>query len=146
MSVAPNWRANSNRDGFRSTAMTVEQPANFAAITAEIPTDPAPKTTRAVPAFGLRLLRTAPAPVWMPQPKGPRSASVSFDNSPSTLTTFRSVTIECLANEDCCKKVALMLSPCRCTECEPSGPLPLNVLAVNYTQYPRAPSAPLPHT
>jgi hypothetical protein len=43
--------------------MTSVQPFRFAAITAERPTDPVPKTTIDDPACGSRVLMTPPAPV-----------------------------------------------------------------------------------
>ena len=50
-----------------------------AAMMAAQPTAPAPNTARVRPGSGRRTLRTAPAPVWMPQPRG---ASVSEGRRP----------------------------------------------------------------
>lgn len=58
-----------------STAMMVVAPAIRAAITALIPTAPAPKLAKLLPVRTASELITAPAPVWMPQPSGPSSSS-----------------------------------------------------------------------
>ena len=50
--------------------MIVDAPAIPAASTAEMPTAPVPNTARLEPAGSASVFSTAPAPVWMPQPKG----------------------------------------------------------------------------
>ena len=99
--VAPNSRASARRAGSTSTAMIGAQPASLAAITADRPTDPTPNTARLDPAGQARVLNTAPAPVWMPQPSGPASSSGSASGMRSTL---RSVASAWVAKEDCWKK------------------------------------------
>src|SRR5262245_58443912 len=56
-----------------STAMIGSQPASFAAISAASPTEPVPNTAKDFSASGFITLITAPAPVWRPQPRGPRN-------------------------------------------------------------------------
>lgn len=82
--VAPNSRAASSRLAIRSIAMMVVHPVTCAASSAADPTAPAPKIAKDDPAGGARELSTAPAPVWMPQPSGPR---ISSGTSASTRTT-----------------------------------------------------------
>ncbi len=83
--VAPNSRASARRASWGSTAMMVAQPCRAAAITAAKPTDPQPKTAKLLPAWGFRVLITAPAPVCRPQPSGPSSSS---GTSESTFTVL----------------------------------------------------------
>ena len=47
----------------------------------------------------------APAPVWMPQPKGPSSSNAESETSSGTFTTFFSVHRQCVANDDWPKKL-----------------------------------------
>ena len=71
--VAPRDFARARRAGLRSIAITVlALRIEEAAIMAAIPTEPAPKIAIVASEEGgmLRVLRTAPAPVCMPQPKG----------------------------------------------------------------------------
>src|SRR5690606_12369267 len=73
--AAPGARGRSSRAGRTSTAMIVTVPAARAAITALRPTAPAPITAKVEPTPTFSARRTVPAPVWMPQPSGPRSSS-----------------------------------------------------------------------
>ena len=68
--VAPSSSASSRRPGTGSTTIAVSTPRCTAAISPASPTPPAPKTANEEPAAGFSTLRTAPAPVWMPQPSG----------------------------------------------------------------------------
>ena len=72
-----------------------------------MPTAPVPKTATAEPGLGWSTLSTAPAPVMMPQPRGPR---ISSGASSGTLTTPWAGAFVCSAKADCPKK------------CEPIGP------------------------
>ena len=70
--------------------MIVVHPIAAAAITAESPTEPAPKIAIDAPACGFSALSTAPAPVEMPQPSGP---IISSGTSLRIFTALRSVAI-----------------------------------------------------
>ncbi len=116
--VAPSSRASSSRDARRSTATIVVQPAIAAAITADSPTAPAPKTARLLPAGGRKTFSTAPAPVWIPQPNG---AAISNGIDSSSATMFRSRATECVAKLDWPKKCAWISSPSRESALDPSS-------------------------
>jgi hypothetical protein len=85
--------------------MIVEQPAIAAASTAAMPTAPVPNTARLAPDGTASVFSTAPAPVWMPQPKGATTSSGMWLSIPITL---RSRATEAVAKLDCPKK-------CPCT-------------------------------
>ena len=68
---------------------------------AAMPTAPAPNTAIVLPGSGRSTFMTAPAPVWMPQPRGARTCSGA---SSGTLTRQRSSTSACRASDDCPKK------------------------------------------
>lgn len=97
VSVAPSSRASRSRDASRSTATIVVAPVSRAAITAESPTAPAPNTTTEEPTGGRSALSTAPAPVPIPQARGPRIATGA---SAATGTSDEAGQIEYVANED----------------------------------------------
>ena len=105
--VAPSSSATASRLASISTPMIVVAPTTFAAMMAESPTDPVPKTANEAPAGMASALITAPAPVWIPQAKGPSSSS---GTSVGTLTTLRSWQRACVANDDWPKKLLWMLS------------------------------------
>ena len=67
--------------------MIIEAPAITAASTAAMPTAPVPNTARLAPGGTASVLSTAPAPVWMPQPKGATRSSGMWLEMP---TMFRS--------------------------------------------------------
>lgn len=101
--------------------MRVVHPAITAAITALMPTVPVPNTAMLLPAGGRRALSTAPAPVWIPHPSGPRSSSGAAG---SILTTFRSVASAWVAKDDWPKNAPWMAaSPLR-NVVLPSGRVP----------------------
>ena len=87
----------------RSTPTIVVHPASTPARTAASPTVPMPNTASELPAGMARLFRTAPAPVWTPQPNG---AATSRGIELSILTTLRSEATACVAKLDCPKKWA----------------------------------------
>ena len=107
IAVAPNSRASPSLVGCTSIPTIVVQPAIAAAITAASPTVPVPKTAMLLPAGAARLLSTAPAPVWIPQPKG---AATSVAMVSGSLTTFRSPATASVANDDWPKKCAWTVS------------------------------------
>ncbi len=90
-----------------STMMIVVAPAALAAIIPAIPTAPVPKIATEEPGVGFSTFSTAPEPVMMPQPSGPRMSS---GTSLGTFTAPRAGTLVNSANEDWPKK------------CEPTGP------------------------
>ena len=83
-------------------AIIVEAPCIWAAITDDNPTDPVPKTTKDDPFFTGRAFMTAPAPVRMPQPRGPSKLRSTVLG---TLTVFNSRQREKVAKDDCPKKL-----------------------------------------
>ncbi|MEV0640986.1 hypothetical protein AB0I77_39915 [Streptomyces sp. NPDC050619] len=113
-------------------ATTVVQPATTAAMTALMPTGPAPKTAMLLPAAGLSELRTPPAPVCMPQPSGPSS---SRGAARSTFTTLRSVARAYVAKDDCPKKTPCTSPASRCRGVLPSVRDPAKLYAKNWSQY-----------
>ena len=78
--------------------MIVEQAWIFAPITAARPTGPPPTIAIVDPAGHAIDRITPPAPVWNPQPSGPRIASGA--SASVTLTTLRARTIVCAAKLD----------------------------------------------
>src|SRR5260370_9331265 len=81
---------------------------SFAANKAAKPSAPVPKITNVESGVGFSTLRTEPAPVIMPHPRGPRNLRGA---SGRTLITFRAGEIECVANDDWPKNEALRGSP-----------------------------------
>ncbi|MNM97144.1 hypothetical protein D3C81_1096400 [compost metagenome] len=81
--------------------MMVVAPATRAASTALSPTAPPPNAAKLLPGVTFSELITAPAPVWMPQPKGPNSSSGAFG---LTLTALFSRASARLAKDDWAKK------------------------------------------
>ena len=77
--------------------MIVVAPATRAAMIAARPTAPAPKTAIDEPARTLIAISTEPAPVWIPQPSGPR---ISRGSQRSMTTALRGVAIACVAKDD----------------------------------------------
>jgi hypothetical protein len=66
--------------------MIVVAPASRAAITAQSPTEPAPKTATDEPGGTRRTSSTVPAPVWTPQASGP---AMRRSTSSGIFTTLR---------------------------------------------------------
>ena len=66
--------------------MIVVAPASRAAMTAQRPTEPAPKTATDEPGGTRRTSRTVPAPVCTPQASGP---AMRRSTSSGTFTTLR---------------------------------------------------------
>ena len=98
--------------------MIVVQPTTTAAITADIPTPPAPNTAIVEPAVGRSVVMTAPAPVRTPQPSG---AATEKGISGGMRTTFRSDATAWVAKLDWPKKWEWRGAPAREREVEPSG-------------------------
>lgn len=106
--VAPSSRDKSNLLESRSMAIKGFAPRNLPAINAERPTEPTPKTARLCPFCTSSVLRTDPAPVWMPHPNGenrPRSVEAG------TFTRLAPLTTAIFAKELWPKKLAYSLSP-----------------------------------
>src|SRR5438034_4622663 len=101
--------------------MIGSQPASFAAINPASPTDPAPNTANDSPGSGRMTLSTAPAPVWRPQPSGPRN---SIGASRRTLTASRPGVSAWVANEDCWKNEPKIGAPLLLIVIDPSARVP----------------------
>ena len=86
--------ARARRDGTTSTATIVVAPTARAAMIALKLTAPAPNAAKLAPGPTFRAFMTAPAPVWMPQPSGPRSSSGASLGTFTTLRSFASVKVE----------------------------------------------------
>ena len=115
-----------------STAMIVLHPMTTAARMALCPTPPAPKIAMLEPKAGLRVFMTPPAPVWMPQPRGPR---ISRGTSLRTLTTLRSAARAWVAKDDWPKKEPWMASSPLCMVTEPSERTPAMLAGRNSGQW-----------
>src|SRR5699024_11688207 len=74
VSVAPNWRAQSNFLASRSTAMILAAPARRAPITEAAPTPPQPITATESPRPTWPVLIAAPIPAITPHPNRPTAA------------------------------------------------------------------------
>ena len=119
--VDPNSKASSSRAGRTSIPMIVVHPATRAAMIADSPTVPVPKTAMLDPASGRNVRRTAPAPVWIPHPNGATSSS---GTSGSSRTTLRSVATENVAKLDWPKKCEWISRPSTLSAVDPSGRQP----------------------
>ncbi|MET0931416.1 MAG: hypothetical protein ABWX74_17990 [Aeromicrobium sp.] len=116
-----------------SSAMIVVAPATLAAMMAERPTAPVSLTMMLDPADTWSESRTVPAPVWMPQPRGPTS---SIGTSVGILTALRELMIAWVANEDWPKNDPLTGSPAGVVMVpEPSSRAPLKFSAMKLRQY-----------
>ena len=105
--------------------MMVSAPATTAAITADSPTAPAPNTTSDDPGCTSRATSTDPAPVCTPHPSGP---SFSIGRSGSTLTVFRSLAMQWVANEDWANQRDETAAPsASVTPVDPSRPRPVRL-------------------
>lgn len=108
VSIAPISNASSSRLASRSMEMMSVHPFRLAAMMATEPTPPVPKIAIDEPACAFNTLMTAPAPVWIPHPRGPSNSS---STSSPTGTAFRSDAIAYVANDDCPKKRPPISSP-----------------------------------
>jgi hypothetical protein len=113
--------------------MIVVAPTALAAMRAASPTAPVPEMTMLAPAPTLRVLITAPAPVWMPQPRGPvRSRSMPL----GILTALRAVTRAWVAKEDWPKKLPCTTEPSSPVRVvEPSSRAPAKFSVLMLSQY-----------
>ena len=117
--------------GFGFVEMGTDAEAQ-AAITALSPTPPVPKTMMLVPAVTPRATNTEAAPVWIPQPSGPSSASGSAG---STLIASRAATSEWVANEDCPNQRDAIGSPsASCTGLVAATPTPVRLRGKKVSQ------------
>lgn len=115
-----------------STTMIVAAPTAFAASTAERPTAPPPKIAMLAPAGTFSEFITAPAPVWMPQPSGPR---ISSGASWGTFTALPSRAMASVAKEDCEKKFEVSVAPSASfTVSGPFGLMPMKFCSKNFWQ------------
>jgi hypothetical protein len=132
VSVAPNSVARDRRDSTLSMAMMRVHPRSRAANSAERPTAPVPKMAMLVPAAGDSALNTAPAPVEMPQARGPSSSTGA---SSATLTTLRSHVVARVEKDDWPKKWLCTGSPPRRRRAlVPSGRAPEVTIGGNWAQ------------
>ncbi len=104
-----------------STAMIRPAPTALAAMIALRPTEPAPNTARVWPAPSFNELSTAPAPVWIPHPRGARCSS---GMSSGALTAWRASQTAWVAKEDWPKKAPCTVSPSFDRGLEPSARAP----------------------
>ena len=107
--VAPRSSAIWRRAATGSTSAIVVQPWIFAPITAARPTGPPPTIAIELPAGQAIERITPPAPVWNPQPRGPRISSGA--SASSTFTTLPARTIAWAAKLDWPKKCEAIDSP-----------------------------------
>jgi hypothetical protein len=129
--VAPSSRARSSRLSLMSMAMIVAAPTALAAMMALRPTAPVPEIATLLPARTRSAFMTAPAPVMMPQPRGPsRSRGASLE----TFAVFRSRAIACVAKDDWPKILAWIRPPSPERGEVPSGRDPMKLRGANSTQ------------
>jgi hypothetical protein len=90
-------------DSNGSTAMMGYAPTTLAAMIADMPTGPHPRTATDDPGVTLSEFRIAPAPVWAPHPRG---AATSDDKKSGILRQLDGEQMAYSANELCLKKQA----------------------------------------
>src|SRR6201996_8403886 len=143
VSVAPSSAASASRETSLSTAMMCVAAVSRAAMIADSPTAPDPYTTIDDPAKGRSALSTAPAPVEIPQARGPSSDT---STSAGTGTRALAAQIEYDANDDWPKKWLCSGDPSsRRSEVDPSARQPAMTSGPSCRQYRGCPSRQVLH-